>query len=235
MPVFGDGSGIDVEGQLIENAACGYHGEQQFWLPSVCGGVSARLQAGGPDMLGDGREQLDCDGVPWLAVQQRVGLRAASADPCKALGSYCRQWDWDDSESVTDPRQKAPILHRVAARELRKDKGPLDAAGAYRPARGPEEPVCVVLRRDGEQRLLVPVCMVIPVSQDRLPLAELVRRHRGQQGLEHAFQGPLTDLGLQHPPCRSRTAHQGFYLDAQSAPLLLLIAPKVVSSKFRQE
>ncbi len=91
--------------------------------------------------------------------------------------------------------------------------------GAYRPARGAEEQVYVVLRRDGdgEQRLLVPVCMVMLVSHDRLPLAELVRRHCGQRGQEHAFKGPLRDLGLQHPPCRSPAAQQDFYLGARIA------------------
>ncbi len=81
-----------------------------------------------------------------------------------------------------------------------------------------------VIRRDGdgEQRLLEPVCMVILVSRDRLPVAELVRRHRGKQGQENAFKGPLTDLGLHHPPCRSHAAHQGFYLGGQIAQLRLL-------------
>ncbi len=96
--------------------------------------------------------------------------------------------------------------------------------GAYRPARWPEEPGCGVIRRDGdgEQRLLEPVCMVILVSHDRLPVAELVRRHRGKQGQENAFKGPLTDLGLQPPPCRSPAANQGFYLGGQIAQLQLL-------------
>ncbi len=115
-------------------------------------------------------------------------LRAASAYSCKALGSFCWQRGGDDSVSVTDPRKKAPILRLAAAMGLREDEGePLDAAGkeraiavAYQPGRGPEEPVCVVIRRDwdGGQRLLEPVCTVIPVSHDRLPLADLVRRHR---------------------------------------------------------
>ncbi len=80
----------------------------------------------------------------------------------------------------------------------------------------------MVIRRDGdgEQRLLVPVCTVIPVSCERLPLAELVRRHHGQQGQEPAFQEPLPDLGLQPPPCRSHAAQQGFYLGGQIAQLL---------------
>ncbi len=248
VPVCGDGPGIEVEGQLCENAGRGYHGEQQSWLPAVCVGVawvSARLNAGGTDVRGDGREQLDQDVAPWLTGRQPVGLRAASAYSCQDLVSSCRRKSWDYSVSVTDPRKKAPILRLAAAMGLREDEGePLDAAGkeralavAYRPARGPEEQVCVVLRRDwdGEQRLLEPVCTVIPVSRDRLPVAELVRRHRGKQGQENAFQGPLTDLGLHHPPCRSHAANQGFYLGGQIAQLLLrLLQYQVLPSEARQ-
>ncbi len=178
------------------------------------------------------------DAVPWLAGQQPVRLRAASADYCGGLVSSCRQRDRDYSVSLTDPRQKAPILRLAAAREWREAEGePLDAegkeralAGTYRPARWPEEPVYVVFRRDwdGEQRLLVPICTVIPVSHDRLPLAELVRRHHGQQGQEHAFKGPLTDLGLHHPPCRSPAAHPGFYLGTQIAQQQLRLLPEQV-------
>ncbi len=133
--------------------------------------------------------------------------------------------------NVTDPRKKAPILHLEAAMGLREAEGePSDAVGkeralamAYRPVRWPEAQMCGVIRRngEGEQRPLVPVCAVILVSHDRLPLAELVRRHRCKQGQENAFQGLLTNLGLQHPPCRSHKAHQGFYLNAQIAQLLL--------------
>ncbi len=126
--------GIEVGGQLREHAVRGYHGEQ---------GMS-----GSP---GTGRG-------PWLAAQQRVGLRADSADYCEALVNSCRQRGRDYSVSVTDPRQKAPILRRVAARELREDEGgalgcgaPGAAiAGAYQPARGPEEQGCGVLRCIGD-------------------------------------------------------------------------------------
>ncbi len=204
VPVFVDGPGIAVDGKLFKNAERGYHSERQSWLPSVCVGaawVSAWLQVGGTDVKGDWREQLDRDAAPWLTGRQPVGLRAASTYSCKDLVSYCRRRGWDDSVSVTDPRQKAPILRRAAARGLREDEGePLDAAGkerafagAYRPARWPEEPVCGVLRRDGdgdgEQRLPVPVCMVIPVSHDRLPLAELGRRHAASRGWSMRSRG----------------------------------------------
>ncbi len=75
VPVFVDGPGTEGEGQLCENAMRGYHGEQQSWLHSVCAGtarVSARLQAGGTDVKGDWREQLDQNAAPWLAAQQPV-------------------------------------------------------------------------------------------------------------------------------------------------------------------
>ncbi len=131
------------------------------------------------------------------------------------------------SSSLGEPRCAG--VRRVAAREWREDAGkPLDAAGqqrastgAYQPARWPEEQVYVVIRPagDGEQRWLGPIRTVIPVSCDRLPLTELVRRHRGQPGQEHACQGPSPDLGLQPPPCRSPAAQQSFYLDTQIAPL----------------
>ncbi len=147
VPVFVDGTGIEVEGKLFENAERGYNGEQQSWLHSVFVGVawvSARLNAGGTDVRGDGREQLDQDVAPWLTGRQPVGLRAASAYSCKDLMSSCRRKGRDYSVSVTDPRQKAPILRLAAARGLREDEGePLDAAGqeraiavAYRPTGG---------------------------------------------------------------------------------------------------
>ncbi len=243
VPVFVDGPGIKVEDKLFEHAERGYNGEKQSWLHSVFVGaawVSARLNAGGTDVKGDWRKQLDRDVAPCLTGRQPVRLRAASAYSCKDLVNSCRRRGWDDSGSGTDPRQKAPILRLAAARGLREDEGePLDATGkeralamAYRPVRGPEEQVCGVLRRngDGEQRL--PVCTVILVSRDRLPLVELARRHRGQQGQENAFQGPLPDLGLHHPPCRAPAAQQGFSLGTRIAQLLL--QDQVLPSEARQ-
>ena len=50
VPVFIDGTGIEVQGKHFEKAAVGYNGERQYWLHSVFVGrawVSARLNAGG--------------------------------------------------------------------------------------------------------------------------------------------------------------------------------------------
>ncbi len=55
IPVFIDGSAIEVEGQLFEDAGVGYNGEQQYWLhTALVGGlwVSGYLHPGGVDVAG---------------------------------------------------------------------------------------------------------------------------------------------------------------------------------------
>ena len=42
-----------------------------------------------------------------------------------------------------------------------------------------------------------------------------------KQGQENAFKGPLTELGLHHPPCKSYNANRAFYWCGQLAQLLL--------------
>ena len=81
----------------------------------------------------------------------------------------------------------------------------------------------VVVRRRTEngQGLLVPHHTVILVSRGDLPLGELVLRHRGKQGQENAFKGPLVDLDLHHPPCRGYRANQAFYALGWIAQVLL--------------
>ncbi len=92
------------------------------------------------------------------------------------------------------------------------DPGPASARRSRcRPAGWEEQSYVVVRRRrDRGQTLLLPVYTVIPVSRDDLPLDELVRRHRGKQGRENAFKGPLIDLDLHHPSCRRFRANQAF-------------------------
>lgn len=93
----------------------------------------------------------------------------------------------------------------------------------HRPAGWPTEQAYVVVRRwkEGRQKALFPVDTIILVSRDDLPLAELVARHRGKQGQENAFKGPLIDMDLHHSPCRRFRANQAFYLCGQLAQMLL--------------
>ena len=63
----------------------------------------------------------------------------------------------------------------------------------------------------GGQFPLTPRHTVTLVSRNDLPLEELVRRHRGKQGQENACKGPLLDMDLHHPPCRSYRANRACY------------------------
>jgi len=125
---------------------------------------------------------------------------------------------WDELVSVTHQRNEAAVLHMVEVMELEeRDRGALDDRGFERavtvtchPRTWAEDQVYVVIRRDRERvlQLLRPAYTVILMSRVDLPVAELVRRHRGTRGQENAFKGQLTELRLHHPPCNSYKANQ---------------------------
>ena len=128
---------------------------------------------------------------------------------------------------MTNDRWRAPALEQLEGLpdDAWTDIGMEEEAvfAAHRPAGWDAEQHCVVVRRRAEngQGLLVPHHTVILVSRDDLPLDELVLRHRGKQGQENAFKGPLTDLGLHHPPCRGCRANQAFHALGWIAQALL--------------
>ena len=177
-------------------------------------------------MAGGWREQLDSDVAPCLPEGTPVWLRADNAYYRGELIAWCRERGWDYSISLTHARKRAPVLDVIEG--LPEDGWTDIGLGEdatlvrYRPA-GWEEQSYVVIRRrrDRGQTLLLPVYTVILVSRDDLPLDELVRRHRGKQGQENAFKGPLIDLDLHHPPCRKFRANQAFYICGQIAQVLL--------------
>ena len=229
VPVFVDGTAIEVDGKLFEEARRGYDGTRQYWLHGVFIGtlwVSGRLHPGGGDVAGGWRGQLDSDVAPCLPEGTPVWLRADNAYYRGELIAWCRERGWDYSISLTHARKRAPVLDVVEG--LPEDGWTDIGLGEdatlvrYRPA-GWEEQSYVVIRRrrDRGQTLLLPVYTVILVSRDDLPLDELVRRHRGKQGQENAFKGPLIDLDLHHPPCRRFRANQAFYICGQIAQVLL--------------
>ena len=149
----------------------------------------------------------------------RSGLRADNAYHCGALAAYCRERGWDSSLSVTDSGKMVPVMRIVAAMELAdQDWTPLDPERReeavlvfYQPQRWEEEEVYVVVRQqcEGKQGLLEPRSTVILTSRADLP--GVVRRRCGKQGQENAQKGPLSELGLHHPPCKSYVANQTFY------------------------
>jgi hypothetical protein len=229
VPVFIDGTAIEVDGQLFERAAPGYNGETQYWLHGVfLGGLwsSGRLHPGGVDVAAGWREQLEQDVTPLLAAGTPVWVRADNAYYRGDFVRYCQQQGWDYSVSVTHDSYRRPVLEVLEGLPERAwteiGLGESATLVYHRPHGWTEHPYVVVRRLyDGPQQRLMPAYTVILVSRDDLPLAQLVRRHRGKQGQENAFKGPLIDLDLHHPPCRRFHANQAFYVCGQIAQLLL--------------
>ena len=145
---------------------------------------------------------------------------ADAAYYCKELVEACQQRGWDYSVSVTDPRKKVPLLCIV--NEMKLEEGewePLDEGGCerevtvlHRSAGWAQFETYVVIRLDwdGAQLLLQPTYTVIQVRRDDLRVDELVRRHRGKQGQENAFNGPLTELGCTIRRARRTTPTKRF-------------------------
>lgn len=229
IPVFMDGTAIEVSGRLFEQAAYGYNHEQQYWLHGIfIGGlwIASRLHPGGVDVAQGWREQLD-EMAPLFQADDPVWLRLDHAYYRGELVHYCQDHGWDYSISLTDPRKRQPVLEQIEglAEGAWQDIGLGEQAlfAYHQPAAWKTMQSYVVIRRthDGKQKRVTPAYTVILVSTDTLPLAELVKRHRGKQGQENAFKGPLIDLDLHHPPCRSFKANQAFYLCGHIAHSLL--------------
>ncbi len=229
VPVFVDGTAIEVDGRLFEHARKGYNGEQQYWLHNVfLGGLwaSGLLHPGGVDVACGWEDQL-ADLATLLPGDTPVWVRADNAYYRGAFVGYCTAQGWDYSISVTHDNNRRPVLKQLEGlpEKAWQDIGHGESATrvSHRPS-GWQQQHYVVVRQlyDGPQRRLTPAYTVILVSRDDLPLEELVRRHRGKQGQENAFKGPLIDMDLHHPPCRRFHANQAFYACGQIAQLLLL-------------
>jgi hypothetical protein len=243
VPVFVDGSAIEVMGQY-EGAAAGYNEEKQYWLHSVFVGrlwASQRLWGGGVDVAQGWREQLN--EVQGQLVGQPVWMRADNAYYRGEVVQYCQEHGWDYTISVTHPNYKRPLVRQLSDIDedswewLNEQKTEQAAWLVHKPSGWKEVQSYVVIRTlwDEGQKLLVPRHTFILASRADLPLSEVIRRHRGKQGQENAQKGPLIDLDLHHPPCRSWFANQAFYAAGQIAQILLLaIQHKLLPKTARQ-
>jgi hypothetical protein len=229
VPVFIDATGIEVDGALFERARKDYEGRRGYWLHATfLGGLwsAGQLCPGGGRVTLNWRTLLE-----WTAGMVPAGtpvwLRADNAYYKGDLVRLCAERGWDCSVSLTNDLWRQPVLEQVEglADAAWTDIGMEEEAvlAAHRPRGWPADQHYVVVRRRTEngQGLLVPQHTVILVSRDDLPLKELVLRHRGKQGQENAFKGPLRDMDLHHPPCRSYRANQAFYALGQIAQVLL--------------
>ena len=166
----------------------------------------------------------------WRQAARPWCLGCGDADNAYYKGDFVRHYaerDWDYSVSVTHGVYRWPIVELAESLDAEtawRDIGLGESATTVRYRLGGwKTQTYVVVRRfhDGPRHRLTPSHTVILVSRDDLDVAELVRRHRGKQGQQNAFKGPLIDLDLHHPPCRRFRANQAFHARRQIAQLLL--------------
>jgi hypothetical protein len=233
VPVFVDGTAVEVEGREYEGAFSGYNEEEQYWLHSVFVGplwVSQVLNPGGEDVAGGWRRQLEETAYLLKDMAIKVWVRVDNAYYRGEVVSFCRAMGWDYSISVTNDTYKKPLWEEVQVLAdsdwewLSDDRTEQAALICHQPAGWEEMESYVVVRSffDGNQKLLLPRYSFILVSNHDMPLGEMVKRHRGKMGQENAQKGPLIDLDLHHPPCRSFHANQAFYTAGQIAQVLLV-------------
>ena len=229
VPLFIDATGIEVDGHLFERTGKDYNGNRCYWLHGTfLGGLwtAGQLQPGGGRVTLNWRRLLHWTGgmIPEGAP---VWLRGDNAYYKGALVRECAERSWDYSVSLTNDRWKGPVLEQLEGLpdSAWTDIGMEEEAifATHHPAGWDRMQHYVVIRRRtrGGQFLLVPQHTVILVSRNDLSLKELVHRHRGKQGQENAFKGPLEDMDLHHPPCRGYRANQAFYALGHIAQVLL--------------
>ena len=231
VPVFIDGTAIEVDGDHFEGASVNYGEKRQYWMHAAFVGrlqVSARLEPGNRDSVGDWQAQLERDVKPLVDADTPVWVLMDNAYYRGELVSRLRQWGWDWSMSVTNRNNKAPILRLAEEADhwqaLDDDGVELACRVRYRPSGWSETQHYVVVQRwsGGPQPQMFPVSTsVILTSRDDLPLSEVVRRHRSKQGFENGFKGPLIEMDLHHPPSRGLGANRVYYLCGLIAQQLL--------------
>jgi hypothetical protein len=232
VPVFVDGTGLEVTGEYFEGAGKLYDGSNGYWLHAAFVGglwVTQRLQQGGGHVASGVKELLG-ETAGMLGRCHPVWARFDNAYYRKEVVDFCNKEGWDYSISVTSETYKRPLREMVSDFieedwEAINDDGTEHAAYIYhKPGGWKREQAYVVVRSmyQGSQKLLYPRYTFILASRDDLPLAEIVKRHRGKQGQENALKGPLIHLDLHHPPSGNFNANRAFYSAGQIAHILLV-------------
>jgi len=198
LPIFIDGTAIEVYGKYFEKAERLYNGEQGFWLHGVFVGnlwVKQKLLPGNVEVV----ELLKEAGQNYsISVTHSVHKK-----PLYELAQSLPDEAWEKISD--DGSEEATFIY-------------------HQPTGWRQEETYVVIRQreDGGQRRLFPRYHFILVSREDLGVKELVRRHRQKQGQENVLKGPLRDLGLHHPPCQRFVVNQAYYILGQIAYLLLV-------------
>ena len=239
VPVFADGTAIEVTGDSFQGAGIGYNDEPQLWMHSIFIDklwASQRLHRGGVGVAKGAVEQLK-ETAALLGEKDKIWLRADSAYYQKNVIHFCEKQGWGYSVSVTNNVMKQPLKKAMDKLWTYHWEWINDFEQAawivHKPSGWKNWQSYVVVRtwEDIGQSRLFPRHTFILVSDHNLPLAEAVKRHRGKQGQENAQKGPLIDLDLHHPPCRRLNANRAYYTLGQIAQILLVAAQYLLLPK----
>ena len=247
VPVFLDGTAVEVTGKNFEKTGVGYNGEEQYWLHNIfIGGVWAgqRLFPGGVgvtkgwrDLLSYADEMIDEKikekGHPknknGEEVKAKKYIRADNAYYQQHLVNLLQRTDWHYTISLTNRKNKQPLF-RELEHVYEWDWEPVDAKKreeyvwvSHQPAEWNERQLYIAIRTfwDGDQRLMYPRYSFILTNIEDLSTPEIIRMHRGKQGQENEMKGPLIDLDLHHPSSESFMANRVIYTIGQLAQILI--------------
>ena len=221
IPLFLDGTAIEVSGKGFEGASRSYGDSAQYWMHAAFLGklqVSGRLASGASDSVGDWRTQLAEDVVPMIPADVPVWVTMDNAYYRGDLVTQLDTYGWDWSISVTNANNKRPVLgllHDQVPWSPLPDSDDEDVYDVwYRPAGWSRSVRYVIVRRwmcaSGDTELF-PSYTVIATSNERVARATVVLRHRAKQGWENGFKGPLREMDLHHPPTASLLGNQLYY------------------------
>ena len=231
VPVFLDGTAIEVQGKNFDGAKTIYTQQRALWLYATFIGrlqVSSRLCAAVSDAAGDWRRQLKRDVVPLIPAATPVWAAVDNAYFRSDFVAYMKARGWDFSISVTDDRVKAKILALLDEdgfwTPLRDDPEAELREVRYQPTGWSQGYRCLVVRRwlkqDGATDLF-PTHTVVMTSSNRLSHVDVLHRHGQKQGFENGFKGPLREMNLHHPPTASLAGNQVYYLCGLIAQMML--------------
>jgi hypothetical protein len=115
VPVFVDGTGLEVTGEYFDGAGKLYDGSIGYWLhASFVGGLWAtqRLQKGGGHVAHEAKDLLE-ETAGMLGEGHPVWARFDNAYYRKEVVEFCRRRDWDYSISVTNNTFKRPLREAI--------------------------------------------------------------------------------------------------------------------------
>ena len=146
LPVFMDGSGIEVSGEGFEGAGPLYDGSRGYWLHGVFVGplwTAQRLWPGGVEVARGWKEQL-AETAELIGERGPVWVRLDNAYYRKEVVEGIAGLGWDYSVSVTSATYKRPLKEILGRFERRTGRRSTRRAPSMRPS-------SITSRRDGRR------------------------------------------------------------------------------------